>query len=169
MTPAIEDALIDLLLQRLETTANAAAMVDWATDALVAGADTPALGILAGLDRNTSVFEAAPWLDKSLAELKVPPPSPVQLRRAFVGAVSRALMAGKITSDAALDRIHQHAVTPLGHPHDLAAWCYVWERLAPTDFRELTPADVDREARELAAKWARQPGLMAPASQTDGA
>jgi hypothetical protein len=75
--------------------------------------------------------------------------------------VSRALMAGRVTSRQALDNFHQHAVTPLGHPSDLSAWCFVWEGLAPADYRELTPNDVDVEARRLAAAWAGHPGLTA--------
>jgi len=76
-----------------------------------------------------------------------------------VGVVSRALMAGRITSEEALDRIHQDVVSPLGHPADLAAWCFVWEGLGPMDYRRLTPADIDVEARRLAAEWARHGGL----------
>ena len=160
MIAATEDALTELLVQRLHARVTSAMIVDWATDALRNGEDTPSLAILAGLDRTSSVYETMPWLDKALSELNVVPPPPAELRRAFVAVVSRALMAGRITSEQALDRIHEDVVTPLGHPADLMAWCYVWEGLGPTDFRELTPADVDVEARKLAAAWARHAGLF---------
>lgn len=159
MITMTEDALIDLLVQRMAARVTAAAIVDWATDALVAGEDTPSLVILAGLDRAASVFEITPWLDKAISELKVVQPPAADLRRALVGVVSRALMAGRITSEEALDRIHQDVVSPLGHPADLAAWCFVWEGLGPMDYRRLTPADIDVETRRLAAEWARYGGL----------
>ena len=159
MNAALEDALIDVLVQRLAGTVTAASIVDWATDALVAGEDTPSLVVLAGLDRHGSVFDVTPRLDTALTELGVRPFAPADLRRAYVGMVSRAVMAGRVTSREALDRIHQHAVTPLGHPPDLSAWCFVWEGLAPTDYRELGPADIEVEARRLAETWTLHPGL----------
>lgn len=165
MNPAIEDAVIELLIQRMAATVTSASIVDWATDALVAGEDTPSLVILAGLDRASSVFETTPWLDKALAELNVLPPAPDELRRAYVGVVSRALMAGRLNSEQALESIHRQVVTPLGHPSDLSAWCYVWEGLGPTDFRELTSGDIDVEARRLAAEWVRHAGLVSAPRQ----
>ena len=160
MNRVLEDSLIDLLVRLTETAVTADSIVDWATDALMAGEDTPSLIILAGLPQDCSLFEATPYLDKTLAELGIVVPPPTELRRAYVGTVSRALLAGRITSDDALDSIHRRAVSPLGHPSDLAAWCFVWERLDPTDFRELPPSDVELEARRLAATWAGHPGLM---------
>jgi hypothetical protein len=67
-----------------------------------------------------------------------------------VGAVSRALLAGTIDAEAALERIHARAVGPLGHPPDLAPWCYVWEGLDPRDYRSLP-------------RWPRWPGERCPA------
>jgi hypothetical protein len=159
MNRAIEDSLIELLVNHLATRATAADMVDWATSGLVAGEDTPALVILSGLDRNSSVFEVMPWFDKALSELGIAHSPPEEIRRAFVGAVSRSLLDGRITADRALDQVHEHAVSPLGHPDDLSAWCFVWERLRPGDFHSLSPAEVDAEARGLAVEWARRSGL----------
>lgn len=162
MNSALEDALIDLLVQRTAAAITAAAIVDWATDVLAAGEDTPTLVILAGLPRDSSVFEASPLLDITLAELQIVVPASGDLSRAFVGVTSRALLAGRLTSDEALDCIHKHAVDPLGHPPDLASWCYVWEGIGPTDFRELSRADIDVEARKLARAWAGRAGLSGP-------
>ena len=159
MNRAIEDALIELLVQQVETRATAADMVDWATAALVAGEDTASLVIRAGLDRSASVFEAKPWFDKALSELDLAPLPNHDLRRAFVGAVSRSLLGGRINAEQALDQVHKHAVSPLGHPGDLSAWCFVWERLRPGDFRTLSPTEVDVEARRLAAEWVGRSGL----------
>jgi hypothetical protein len=159
MNRAIEDSLIELLVSRLATRAAATDIVDWATAALVAGEASPSLDILAGLDRGASVFEAMPWFDKALSELGIAQSPDHELRRAFVGAVSRSLLDGRISPDQALDQVHEHAVSPLGHPDDLSAWCFVWERLGPGDYRSLSVAEVEAEARRLAAAWASRPGL----------
>jgi hypothetical protein len=171
MNRAIEDALIELLVRHLATRATASDMVDWATVALVAGEDTPALVILAGLDRHASVFEAMPWFEKVLSELDLAPLPDDDLRRAFVGAVSRSLLDGRINPEQALDQVHEHAVSPLGHPDDLSAWCFVWERLSPGDFHSLSPTEVDVEARRLAGEWAIRTGLPTtpPVDRHDGA
>ncbi|HZI26616.1 MAG TPA: hypothetical protein VFD64_00585 [Gemmatimonadaceae bacterium] len=159
MNRAIEDALIELLVSRLATRATAADMVDWATAALVAGEASPSLDFLAGLDGSASVFDAMPWFEKALSELGIAQPPDHELRRAFVGVVSRSLLDGRISPDQALDQVHEHAVSPLGHPDDLSAWCFVWERLGPGDYRSLPPAEVKGEAHRLAAEWASRPGL----------
>jgi hypothetical protein len=65
--------------------------------------------------------------------------------------VSRALLAGRITTEQALDSMHQDVVSQLGHPVDLAAWCYLWEGHSATDYREVTGAELDVETRRLAA------------------
>ena len=156
MTEALHDSLIDLLVQQLDSTVSAAAIVDWATAALCEDLDTPALVILAGLPRASSWFEAEPWFAKALAELEIRLPPPEVLRRAYVGVVSRAILAGTMTPARALDLIHRRAVSPLGHPSDLQSWCYVWEGLAPSDFRSLNAEAAEHEARTLAQAWAQQ-------------
>lgn len=166
MNTTTADDLIVLLVQRVANVASSASIVDWATNALVAGEETPSLVVLAGLDRGSSVFETTPWLDRALVELNVHPLAPADLRRAYVGVVSRAFLDGRITLQEALDNIHQDAVSPLGHPPDLASWCYVWEGLNPRDFSPLTGANLDAEARKLAAEWARHTGLSASAQRS---
>ncbi|HET8622494.1 MAG TPA: hypothetical protein VFM14_02935, partial [Gemmatimonadales bacterium] len=87
--------------------------------------------------------------------LSLPPlPDPEGLRRAYVSAVSRQLLAGKLTPNEALDRVHRHAVSPLNHPADLAPWCFTWEGLDHTDYRTLTEAETADHARRLAVRWA---------------
>jgi hypothetical protein len=156
------DALVDLLVRRLDGVMFAEELIDWATAALAEGLDTPALAILAGLARNSSLYEAEQWFPKVLNELQVNLTHPDTLRRAYVGAVSRALLAGKVGYQEALDRVHRHAVNPLGHPADLASWCFVWEGLHPEDYSDLSPDDTDRAARVLAQQWSDYPAGLAP-------
>jgi hypothetical protein len=129
------DGLLDLLVRRLDSGVSGAALVDWATRALEQGVETESLVLLAGLARDCSVYDAGPLLDRGLTELNVTVPGPADLRRAYVGVVSRAFLAGTMKADEALEMVHRSAVTPLGHPADLAPWCFVWESLDPADFR----------------------------------
>ena len=159
MNRALHDALLDLLIRRLDNRASGASLVDWAIRALEAGVETEALIILAGLSPDCSVFEAEPLLDRGMAELNLAVPGSEELRRAYVGVVSRALLAGAVEAREALDRIHRAVVTPLGHPSDLAPWCFVWEGLHPDDYRTLDNPETDSEARRLASAWATYPSL----------
>jgi hypothetical protein len=153
----VQDALLDLLVRRIDRAIFADELIGWATSALVDGMDTPALVILAGLAGDTSVYEADRWFQKALSELNVSLPDPEQLRRAYVASISRALLAGKVACPDALDRVHRYVVNPLGHPADLASWCYVWEGLNPGDFTDLGPDERERAARTLAEQWADRP------------
>lgn len=157
MTDELRDALIVLLVQQLDGERDAAAIVDWATEVLGTDVDTPSLAILAGLPRNGSIFDVEPWFARVLGELEVAPPSADELRRSYVGVISRRLLAGAVLPEQALELVHSHAVSPLNHPDDLAAWCFVWEGLDPTDYRPLDAEGAAREARALAATWARRP------------
>jgi hypothetical protein len=154
LNAALHDSLVDLLVQRLDNQLAGAQLVDWAVEALQQGIETKALILLAGMARDCSVYEAGPLLDRGLAELNLPMPAPDGLRRAYVGAVSRAMLAGNVQTDVALDRIHQRAVSPLNHAPDLAPWCFVWEGLHPSNYESLDPGQVEAEARRLAASWA---------------
>ncbi|HET8623282.1 MAG TPA: hypothetical protein VFM14_06955, partial [Gemmatimonadales bacterium] len=114
MDAELTDELLVVLVMHLDSGVTGEPLVDWATSALERGLDSPALTWLAGLPRSCSVFESAPLLDRALRELSLPPlPDPEGLRRAYVSAVSRQLLAGKLTPNEALDRVHRHAVSPL--------------------------------------------------------
>jgi hypothetical protein len=157
MTPALYDALLDLLVRRLDDIVPAAELVAWATIALEQGIETDALVDLAGLARDCSAHEAAVLLDKTISQLHLNVPAGEALRRAYVGAVSRAVLAGSLPAEDALERIHRRAVTPLGHPPDLAPWCFVWEGLHPDDYETLTPSQQEELALHLARTWASFP------------
>lgn len=103
MNAQILDALLDLLVRRSDDAVTSAELVDWATSALAAGSDTPALAILAGLPRDSSIVEPDAWLQKALTELSVVVAAPGELRRAYVGAVSRAVLEQRLACQTALD------------------------------------------------------------------
>jgi hypothetical protein len=135
MSPELHDALVDLVVRRLDIQLTGAPLVEWAIHALEEGVETESLIYLAGLSPDSSISQAGPLFDRGLAGLKLKLPHSDDLRRAYVGAVSRALLAGKLKPQEALDRVHQRVVNPLGHPSDLTPWCFVWEGLDPTDYR----------------------------------
>ena len=167
MTQELHDSLVDLLVRRLDDTVGADAMVDWATAALSADFDTPSLVILAGLPRASSLSETEPWFVRALDELAIKLPAAEGIRRAYVSVVSRALLAGTIQPADALDLIHSRTVTPLGHPDDLKPWCFIWERLDPSDYHSLDDAGVEQETRALAIEWARaSPFPLQPLEQS---
>ena len=154
MSPELHDVLMDLLVRRLDGAVTAGQLVDWATDTLVSGLETESLILLAGLPRDSAVYDAGALLDRSLAELDISVPNTETLRRVYVGVISRALLDRRLTSRDALDHIHERAVGPLGHPPDLTRWCLLWEGLQPDDYRSLDDEEVEAEARRLASAWA---------------
>ena len=129
MNAALHDALLEVLVGRLESALRGAPLVDWAVRALEQGVETEALVYLAGLPRDCSVFDAGPLLDRGLAELNVAVPGQADLRRAYVGVLSRAFLAGTLNAEEVLERIHRSAVT-------------------------LEPNEVEAETRRLAQTWA---------------
>ena len=50
----------------------------------------------------------------------------------------------------ALEVIHREVLGPLNHPHDLMAWCYLWEGLEPVTFASLDDAAIASAVRALA-------------------
>ncbi|HET6778102.1 MAG TPA: hypothetical protein VFH26_04390 [Gemmatimonadales bacterium] len=154
MNSELHDDLLDLLVSRLDEAATAAQLVDWATHALEAGLESESLVRLAGLPRDVSIYDATPLLDRCLTELDIEVPNTQTLRRVYVGMISRAVLAGRVRTGDALDRIHQRAVGPLGHPPDLTRWCLLWEGLQPDDYRSLEDDEIEAEVRRLASAWA---------------
>jgi hypothetical protein len=148
------DALVELLVRRLEDQLAGSQLVDWAMAAVQQGVETDSLILLAGLSRDCSLYEATPLLDRGLAELGLAVPAPESLRRSYVAAVSRGILAGRDSIDQALEHIHRWAVTPLNHPPDLQPWCFLWEGLHPTSFDSLAPDQIAAEVRRLASVWA---------------
>lgn len=155
MRRALHDALLDILVLRLDGAVTGAELVDWAVLALEAGVETESLVLLAGMPRGSSVYDAIPLLDGCLAELDLTVPNTETLRRAYVGMISRAILAGGVETGDALERIHHRAVGPLGHPPDLTRWCLLWEGLQPDDYRSLDAGEIESEVRRLASAWAK--------------
>jgi hypothetical protein len=78
---------------------------------------------------------------------------PGELRRANVRSITRPLLPGELGYQDALGLVYRYAVGPLGHPADLASWCFVWEGLNPKNFSDLSSDETDRAVRTLARQW----------------
>jgi hypothetical protein len=116
--------------------------------------------ILAGLDldrhgEEPSSFEAAPYVRAALEELGVVQPDFEVVARLYVREVAQAALAGELAPRDAAELVHSRVVTPLNHPDDLMAWCYVWEGVAADGSRLLEEHEMDEEILKVAADFAR--------------
>jgi hypothetical protein len=90
MSPELHDALVDLVVRRLDIQLTGAPLVEWGIHALEEGVETESLIYLAGLSPDSSISQAGPLFDRGLAGLKLKLPHSDDLRRAYVGASSFA-------------------------------------------------------------------------------
>jgi hypothetical protein len=142
-----------ILLFRDEPFGNRAA--EWATAALTAGFDSPALRTLAGLDVEGQVHsaDARPLLQAALLELGAPPPVFEEAARQYLRDVASAVVSTELAPQLAADLVHRRVVDPLNHPEDLMPWCYVWEGNAADCSRQLEPEEFDAEIVKVAEQF----------------
>lgn len=149
-------------LLALHAFENATALdcVQWATDALAGGWDSPALRILAGLDLGQlpSVWDATPYLERSLAELHIPLPDREWIVRQYVDDLALQIVRGRIPPREAVEIVHRVAIAPLSHPLDLQPWCDLSGGLDPHSRAPVGEAHVDEEIRAYAQEWLRGRG-----------
>jgi hypothetical protein len=103
--------------------------VRWAVDALSDGYDFPSLRILAGLDLGQlpNSFEAGALVEAALNELAVPGEDRDARARRYVREVCAEMLDGRLNPLSGVELIHRRVITPLKHPADLMAWCYLSE------------------------------------------
>jgi hypothetical protein len=154
MMQSLRDQFLGGLLAAESEAALAAALVDWAVEALGAGYDSPALRILAGLlPPEMDAHTVVPYARRAAWELGMSIPEGEALRRAYIPVACRALLRGELDAETATGRIHAWVVSPLGHPADLMGWCCLWEgNSARCDFVDGPNTEhVIAEARRWAA------------------
>lgn len=95
-------------------------LVDWATDQLVAGKDSPALRILAGLGRADS-REVRDYFPKALAELGIPFPNKDDCLIYYCGDVARDVIKNSISPLKAFGVLWQ-ITDELNYPDELCCW-----------------------------------------------
>jgi hypothetical protein len=134
-----------------------ASAVEWATSALAEGFDSPALRSLAGLDLEqvARTAEAKPLVEAALRQIGVSDLSFEEAARRYLREVALAVVHGQLEPRLAADLVHSRVVSPLHHPKDLMAWCYVWEGNAADCSRQLEPAEEDAEIMSVARHFAQ--------------
>jgi hypothetical protein len=95
-------------------------LVDWATDQIVAGQDSPRLRILAGLSGNDRE-ETEAYFVKALAELGIPLPDRRECLVQYCGDVAREILAGSKPPLLAFN-LFWRITMELGHPGVLRCW-----------------------------------------------
>jgi hypothetical protein len=115
-------------------------LVDWAVQALVAGYDPAAVVRLAGLDLDSAPLlnDAMHAFRAALLELDIiVPESREGILRAHGVELARQISVGEITPSEGVARMEREVVSPLNHPRDLMAWCYLSSDLNPDTLEEL--------------------------------
>ena len=133
--------------------------VQWAVDALSDGHDVPSIRILAGLDLDgwPDAFEADTLVEKALRELGIPETDPHSHTMAYLRELATAIVAGKIAPQEGANLIHRRVISPLDHPADLQAWCYLWEGNAADCSRSLEDSEIDQAIVDYATIFLRRP------------
>ncbi|WP_116950665.1 hypothetical protein [Jiangella endophytica] len=96
MTDAARAALADAVSLWRLTPAVAKDVIDAATDALVAGLDSPSLRILAGEPASATAYELADLIDDTMCELGLADVLEDDVQRAALAAMLRRLRAGRV-------------------------------------------------------------------------
>ncbi len=130
--------------------------VDWAISTLGEGYDSPSLRVLAGLDLDAqpTTEEAFQLVNAAFQEMGLRRPDLDTTARWYVCEVATAVVAGEVPPREAADKIHRLVMTPMGHPKDLMAWCYVWEGNAADCSRPLEEYERDGEILKVAKQYA---------------
>jgi hypothetical protein len=128
-------------------------LVDWATQALAAGWDTPALVALAGLDLGATpiLSDGMPLFRAALEQLFVSVPGDREhILRAHLVEVAILITSGSLSPSEGVARAESEVVSPLGHPADLMPWCYLGSDLHPVTFSDLSGDAWDEYVKALA-------------------
>src|ERR1043166_2761635 len=120
-------------------------LVDWATDQLVAGQDSPHLRILAGLNGNDRE-EIQAFFAKALTDLGIPLPDREQCLIYRCGDVARDILKGAISPLTAFNLLGQITME-VKYPAVLRCWTQL-----ETDLEAMDDAEVPVAEREGAVR-----------------
>lgn len=113
--------LARLLARTQFGTGSGSDVVDWAVDALVVGWESPALEVLAGLEKPPNEFEVDRYVERALSELGVEMPRGPQVVNLYAVAIAGDILAGTISPyDGAREMFRICVAT--NYPNELRAW-----------------------------------------------
>jgi len=92
-----------LLLNRALGTGSREQCVEWAVDQMVAGADTPSLRILAGLNPQVELDEVEEFFQKAAGEMGIQDAMPSRDLRRAADIIWRCYSDGELTEDGVID------------------------------------------------------------------
>jgi hypothetical protein len=136
--------LLETLIKRADDNVTGDDYVNWALSALETGFDSPSLRILAGLPSPAWRSDAEPHFCHALEELQIAIPNKGEVFREYAKEVARKIISGETSPEAGAELIERRVVSPLNHPEDLMAWCYLSEGLDPGTYATLTNEELDR-------------------------
>jgi hypothetical protein len=112
------------------------ALVSWAVSSLSRGLDSEHLRSLAGLDLSDDVRtpEAEEVFLAAVDELGLHLPPEEAAIRAYVRHLAQEIVDGAVAPQEQVARINREVVSPLNHPKDLMAWCYVEDGVCPEEW-----------------------------------
>jgi SecY interacting protein Syd len=122
------------LARELSRRLSAQELVDWAVEALSAGADGSALVALASLDvGGTPVLaDARPLFGEACAELGLDLPADAGvIHRTYLSWIADGVRSRTLDRLDAAELIHKDLLPPLGHPASLWDWQVLCERMLP--------------------------------------
>jgi len=146
---------IALLAKKVNGSVCGQDYVDWAVQALAEGFNSPSLLILSSLDidKNFSKWEAEKFFIKVITELSWIIPSDEVILRTHLVTLATQIEKGDIDPEVGIERIHREVVSPLGHPEDLRAWCFLWEGNSPTGNGVIPKDEYRLKIFEFVRKW----------------
>ncbi|MBW4473535.1 MAG: ABC transporter ATP-binding protein [Stenomitos rutilans HA7619-LM2] len=137
--------------------------IDWATELLVKGYDSPNLRILAGLDRRSSVFDIETYFIHAIKELDIEEPEPKAAIRAYACEIAQQIINGQFIS-------LRQAIQPLyqiwldtDHDPDYVIWLELDDALDslyagefPYSYPSATLENIDAIVHQEAARFVNQ-------------
>ena len=114
--------------RRAMNSVTAADYVEWATEMLTNGHDSPNLRILAGFDERGNVFEAEGYFTRALRELQIPEPDSAGKFRAYGVELAQQILDGRLSAEAGLRALYQICLTT-NYARPYMIWLYLDDAL----------------------------------------
>jgi len=148
--------------RRAMNRVTAADYVEWATETLAGGQDSPNLRILAGLDERGSVFEAEEHFNRALRELQILEPDEAGKLRAYACDLARQILDGTLTAEAGVKALYQVCLFT-GYASGFMVWIYLDDALDsirsgnyPHTYETATAANYDDIVKMEAKRFIEQ-------------
>jgi hypothetical protein len=116
-------------------------LVAWAVSALAAGHDSDSLQRLAGLDMEecARLPDAEELFAAALSDLGLSLPDETVAVREYVRMLAHEIVAGQVSPQEQVSRIHREVLSPMNHPREFMVWCYVGDGARPREGWNLDP------------------------------